>query len=140
MLVIFEEEAAKPDEIEIITVDRDTICSFISEIDPPNIDSWKMKNQKFIAVAQNPMPAAELECPKNKKISAVEFASLGDPSGPCGNFELGNCTVPMTKIVEEKCLGKERCRVPMDLKDLMKNGDACPGVTKNLAIQVKCSD
>lgn len=140
MLVIFEEAAAKPDGIEILTVNRDTICSFITEYHPPNIKSWQSKNQKLVPTVENAKAGAVLNCPGHKKITAVEFASFGNPTGPCGQFELGNCTVPATKqIVEEKCLGKESCFVPMDRAVFLKNGDACPGVIKALAIQVKCS-
>lgn len=140
MLVIFEEAGAKPDEIEILTVDRDTICSFITDYHPPNINSWQLKKHQFQAALSNAKSAAELKCPNRKKISVVEFASLGNPMGPCGEYEHGNCTIPVTKIVEERCLGKESCSIPMDKSILMKNnGDACPGIMKNLAIQVKCS-
>lgn len=37
----------------------------------------------------------------------------------------------------QHCLGKTSCSVPMH-PDVFKNNDACPGVEKKLAIEVRC--
>ncbi|XP_057456552.1 beta-galactosidase 13-like [Lotus japonicus] len=136
LLVVFEEEVASPEKIAILNVNRDTICSFITENHPPNVKSWSYKNNKFQSVVDNPAPEATLKCPNRKTIKAVEFASFGDPEGYCGEFTMGKCNAPDTqKIVEQTCLGKEGCSVPLDKAT---SHDACPDVTKALAIQVKC--
>ncbi|KAF7810783.1 beta-galactosidase 13-like [Senna tora] len=137
LIVVLEEEPASPDGIEIVTVDRDTICSFITENHSPNVRSFDSEKKQFPAGV---MRGALLNCPNYKKITAVEFASFGNPTGFCGDYQMGNCSVAATKqIVEQRCLGKGSCNVPMDPAIFLKNGDACPDVMKALAIQVKCS-
>ncbi|CAI8616832.1 unnamed protein product [Vicia faba] len=139
LLVILEEDIAHPENVEIVRVNRDTICSYITENHPPNIKSWSSKNQKLTPVSPNLTPAAVLKCPNQKAIKAVEFASFGDALGFCGEFIMGSCHAPSSKkIVEQYCLGKGSCAVPMD-KALFTNGkDECPNAIKTLAIQVKC--
>ncbi|KAJ7967162.1 Beta-galactosidase [Quillaja saponaria] len=134
-LVVFEEEKASPEKIEIVTVDRDTICSFITEYRQPG-----KENSHIRTVVDVLKPGASLNCPNHKKIVAVEFASFGDPFGPCGNYRLGTCNAPSAKqIVEQNCLGKTSCSVPIDRELFNKKGDACPDIMKTLAVQVKCS-
>lgn len=101
LLVIFEEEAVSPDKIAILTVNRDTICSLITENHPPNIKSFASKNQK-LEMGENLTPEAFITCPDQKKITAVEFASFGDPSGFCGNFTMGKCNAPSSKKIVEQ--------------------------------------
>lgn len=135
-----EEAPATPEEIEVLTVDRDTICSHITDNHPPSVKSWGNKNSQFPSIAEKAIPGAALKCPNQKRIVSVDFASFGNPRGFCGGYTVGNCSLRATKqIVEQQCLGKTSCSVPMDPKVLLKNGDACPGVRKTLAIQVKCS-
>ncbi|XP_062002238.1 beta-galactosidase 13-like [Rosa rugosa] len=139
-LVVLEEEPMKPDDIEILTVNRDTICSFITEYHPPNVKSWERKNSHFRPVLDVVRTSTELKCPNYKKIVAVEFASFGDPTGVCGSYVLGNCNSPVSKeIVEQHCLGKSSCVVPIDDKLFFKKNDACPDIKKTLAAQVKCA-
>ncbi|CAL0318934.1 unnamed protein product [Lupinus luteus] len=138
LLVVLEEEIANPGQIEILTVDRDVVCSFITEKHPPNVNSFASKDMKFHSVIETVKPAAILKCSNFKKVVAVEFASYGNPSGFCGSFALGNCTMAAAKnIVEQECLGKKSCMVSME--SFSKNGNVCPGLEKTLAIQVRCS-
>jgi len=141
LLVILEEEQATPEKVEILNVDRDTICSIIGENYPPNVNSWVSKRGKFHPIVSTLAPQASVKCPRSKKIVAVEFASFGNPTGSCGNFALGNCDAAATKkIVEQQCLGKGDCSVELNRAIFNQNGgDACPGLVKTLAIQVKCS-
>ncbi|KAJ1398976.1 Glycoside hydrolase, family 35 [Sesbania bispinosa] len=141
LLVILEEEKANPGQIEILNVDRDTVCSFVSENYPPNVNSWVAKGGQFLANGNTPKTEASVRCGFGKKIVAVEFASFGNPSGYCGKFVMGNCDAAATKkIVEQQCLGKDSCSVVLNRKVFNKSGgDACPGLMKTLAIQVKCS-
>ena len=138
---MLEEEKASPEQIEILIVDRDTVCSSIVEDYAPNVQSWAAKNGKLRNIADTLKPEASLKCPNRKKIVAVEFASFGNPSGYCGAFALGNCNAAATKkIAEQQCLGKESCKVAVDRALFAGNGtDFCPGLVKKLAIQVKCS-
>lgn len=102
MLVVFEEEIANPEKVEILTVNRDTICSFVTENHPPNVKSWAIKSEKFQAVVNDLVPSASLKCPHQRTIKAVEFASFGDPAGACGAFALGKCNAPAIKQIVEK--------------------------------------
>ncbi|KAG2397979.1 Beta-galactosidase 13 [Vigna angularis] len=102
LLVIFEEEPSDPSQIEIQTVDRDTICSIITENHPPNVNSWASKGGKFQTVVENPKPTATVTCPTYKTIKTVEFASFGDPTGVCGEFVMGKCDASATKQIIEQ--------------------------------------
>ncbi|KAF3434702.1 hypothetical protein FNV43_RR21787 [Rhamnella rubrinervis] len=140
LLIVLEEERGDPKDIEILTVNRDTICSYITEYYPPHVKSWAREESKIRPIVEMVEPAAHLKCPNHKKIVAVEFASFGDPIGTCGNFFLGKCDSPLSKqIVEQHCLGKTDCSVPMKREIFDKNKDGCPNIQKILAIQVKCS-
>jgi len=140
MLVILEEEKADPKDVEILTVNRDTICSYITDYAPPHVKSWAREESHIRAVVDVLEPTARLKCPNHKKVVAVDFASYGDPVGACGSFSVGSCHSPSTKaIIEQYCLGKQSCIVPMKKEIFEKNGDACPDSRKTLAIQVKCA-
>lgn len=142
LIVVFEEEPATSIEnIEIMTVNRDTICSYITELYPPSVKSWARKDSKINTVVDLVKPAAHLKCPNNKVVAAVEFASFGDePDGACGMFAPPKCTSLAAKeVVEKFCVGKSSCVVPLD-RGLFnkKDKDNCPDIKKALAIQVRC--
>lgn len=103
LLVILEEENVTPEKVEILLVNRDTICSFITQYHPPNVKSWERKDKQFRAVVDDVKTGAHLRCPHDKKITNIEFASFGDPSGVCGNFEHGKChsSSDTKKLVEQ---------------------------------------
>ncbi|XP_056698961.1 beta-galactosidase 13 isoform X2 [Spinacia oleracea] len=141
LLVIFDEAGGDIDTVQIETANRDVICSYISEDMPPSVTSWKRDAHDILAVVDDLKVKASLKCPKNKVISHVDFASFGNPYGVCGFFILGTCNSPNSqKIVEQKCLGKDSCTIPVD-KGLFDNGkDNCPKESaKVLAVQVRCS-
>jgi len=139
LLVVLEEEKGNPEDIEILLVNRNTICSVITEYHPPHVKSWQRKESKIRPVVDTVKPAAQLKCPNHQEIVAVEFASYGDPYGSCGSFFMGNCNAPITKeVVEQNCLGKTSCSVPIERELFIKDNDACPDIMKTLAIQVKC--
>lgn len=102
ILVVLEEEKANPKDIEILTVNRDTICSFITDSAPPHVKSWAREESKIKPIVDSLHAAARLKCSNHKKIVAVEFASFGDPVGACGNFVLGNCNSATTKSIVEQ--------------------------------------
>lgn len=102
LLVVLEEEKATPKGIKILTVNRDTICSYITDSSPPHVKSWAMEESHIRAVVDVLQPSAQLKCPNHKKIISVDFASYGDPVGACGNFALGTCDSPSTKGIVEQ--------------------------------------
>lgn len=100
-MVLLEEIGGNPDGIEILTANRDTVCSFITDNHPPNVNSWKRVDNKIQTVAGDAKPRAFLRCPANKRIVQVQFASYGNPSGACGRYSLGNCSSPFSqKLVQ----------------------------------------
>lgn len=105
LVVLLEEIGGNPDGIQIVTVNRDTICIIIDENDPPHASSWKRKDGTIRTVVDDAIPSAHLQCPDSKQIVQVEFASYGNPFGACGRFGLGNCSSPISqKIVQEVSL------------------------------------
>ncbi|KAM7264817.1 hypothetical protein ACFE04_002500 [Oxalis oulophora] len=138
LLVILEEIGGHIDGVKVLTVNRDTICSYITELHPPNVNTWKKKDSVLQTVVPGePKAHGNIVCPEDKKIVKVDFASFGTPLGYCGNFDLGNCSSPNSvKTVEEHCLGKNKCAVPFDKAAF--GGDPCPSSSKVLAIQVEC--
>ena len=101
LLIVLEEEEANPKEIEIRTVNRDTICSFITEYALPHVKSWAREESHIRAVVDL-QPAANLKCLNHKKIVAIEFASFSDPVGVCKNYFLRKCDSPATKQIVEQ--------------------------------------
>ncbi|KAL9417542.1 hypothetical protein AB3S75_040510 [Citrus x aurantiifolia] len=139
MVILEEEEEARPEEIKFVVVDRDTICSYISDIHPPPVQSWGSKNNVSEYTANNRKASAVLTCPDFKVITNVQFASYGDSIGICGGYQYGNCNAQATKeVVERFCLGKHTCQIPFEKELLIRNWDPCPNVKKSLAVQVKC--
>ncbi|XP_031250429.1 beta-galactosidase 13-like [Pistacia vera] len=131
LLVIFEEIEGYIDGVQILTVNRNTICSYITENYLDNVHT----------AADDAKRSATLSCPDSKRILNVEFASYGNPFGTCGNYFLGNCSSPVSKkFVEKQCLGKSRCDVPFDKKIFDRDGDLCPNIPKYLAIQAVCGE
>ncbi|CAN8229350.1 unnamed protein product [Cochlearia groenlandica] len=141
LLVIFEEEPnVKPELIDFVIVNRDTICSYVGENYTPSVRHWTRKQDQVQAITDNVSLTATLKCSGTKKIAAVEFASFGNPIGTCGNFTLGTCNAPVSKqVVEKHCLGKAECVIPVNKSTFEQDKkDACKDVVKMLAVQVKC--
>lgn len=102
LLVVLEEEPADPKDIEIVTVNRDTICSHIEPDYPAHVKYWDRKGGKITpAPGKSLQPSALLNCPNYKKIKAIEFASYGNAEGFCGAWTLGKCNAPESKKVVE---------------------------------------
>ncbi|TYH31708.1 hypothetical protein ES288_A01G194100v1 [Gossypium darwinii] len=140
LIVLLEEEGGNPKDVHIVTVNRDTICSAVSEIHPPSPRLFETKNGSLQAKVNDLKPRAELKCPGKKQIVAVEFASYGDPFGACGAYFIGNCTAPESKqVVEKYCLGKPSCQIPLDSIPFSNQNDACTHLRKTLAVQLKCA-
>ncbi|CAA7016575.1 unnamed protein product [Microthlaspi erraticum] len=140
-LVIFEEEPnVKPELIDFVIVNRDTVCSFVGENYTPSVRHWVRKQDQVQAITENVSLTATLKCSGTRKIAAVEFASFGNPIGVCGNFTRGTCHAPVSKqVVEKHCLGKAECVIPVNKSTFEQDKkDSCKNVVKTLAVQVKC--
>ncbi|KAL0422907.1 UNVERIFIED_CONTAM: Beta-galactosidase 13 [Sesamum latifolium] len=139
LMVVFEETGGDPRKIEILVVNRDTICSVVTEYHPPHVRSFDLKDNKLRS-NMNPIKGAHLACPDRKTIEKVEFVSFGEADGACGAFIAGKCDSKKAhKLVEKECLGKTECTIPFDRKVLQEPGnDPCPDIEKSLAVQVKC--
>ncbi|MCL7024181.1 hypothetical protein MKW94_007274 [Papaver nudicaule] len=139
LLVIFEEEGGDIDGVSIVLVKRDTICSFVSEYHPPTVKSWARKDAKITALKDDLKPKAHLKCPNYKTMASIDFASFGNPTGVCGMITPGNCTSASTqKVVEQYCLGKTECTIPIDRSLFDKDQGPCADIQKTLAIQATC--
>ncbi|XP_057783214.1 beta-galactosidase 13-like [Salvia miltiorrhiza] len=140
LLVVLEETGGDPRKIQVLTVNRNTICSVITEFHPPNVKSWERKDNKIREIF-DPVRAAHLTCPNAKKIAKVEFVSFGENEGACGAFVPGKCdSAKAHKVVEELCLGKHDCTIPFERQALLDGGkDSCPDVAKTLAVQLACT-
>ncbi|KAB2600429.1 hypothetical protein D8674_010700 [Pyrus ussuriensis x Pyrus communis] len=123
-----------------INPNQNLLVVVITEYHPPNVNSWARKDSIFQPVLDVIKTSTDIKCPKHKKVVAVEFASFSDPAGVCGSFVLGKCNSPVSKeIVEQHCMGKTSCSVPIDHKLFSSKNDGCPDIKKTLAIQVKCA-
>lgn len=102
---MLEEIGGNPEGVQILTANRDVICSFISESNPATVKSWKTNGGLIRTVADDVKPRAHLQCAEDKKIIEVEFASYGNPFGSCGSYSVGNCSAAKSqKVVEQVSL------------------------------------
>lgn len=79
-----------------------------------------------------------LRCPlATQKITAIQFASYGNPTGTCGNFKLGTCVGGSSMaVMEDKCRGKNSCNFMISNNVF---GDPCPRNGKHFYTQVICN-
>jgi hypothetical protein len=84
----------------------------------------------------------ELACPDPQStIDTVVFASIGNPTGGCGNFSNGSCAGDPAKAraaVEAACVGKHRCSLECDIQHFNGGTDPCYGVAKRVRVAVTC--
>lgn len=80
---------------------------------------------------------ATLSCEGAEKITRIDFASYGLPTGSCdAGLEMGTCHASASQgQVEQACLGKSSCTVSAS-NGLF--GDPCPGKYKRLAVLYTC--
>ncbi|XP_074580916.1 beta-galactosidase 11-like [Curcuma longa] len=135
LMVVFEESGGTPENIAIMIVKRDNICTFFSQYYP----GQPISNQTQVQSVQDSTQRAHLKCPGKKVIDEIPFASFGNPDGSCGSFIIGSCHAPRTKIaVEKACLGKNSCMLPITFEAYGADIN-CPETTGILAVQAKCS-
>ena len=84
-----------------------------------------------------------LSCPnRSGAIASVAFASVGTPSGTCGNLSAGTCSGDPAKAkayVAQQCVGKRSCTLDADIKTFNSGKDPCFGVPKRAVVSVTCS-
>ena len=77
-----------------------------------------------------------LTCPAGQKISAIDFASYGTPSGSCGSFSISSCNATVSTMdVGSACLGFNACSIAATNGTF---GDPCVGTFKRLFVQARC--
>ncbi|KAL8229591.1 hypothetical protein R6Q57_014491 [Mikania cordata] len=116
LLVLHEELGGDPSKISVLTRTGQEVCGHVLEDDST--------------------PEVRLMCDQSWKITSVRFASFGNPKGDCGTFTQGSCHTDVLSIVQQACIGKKSCSVPVATA---KFGNSCPGVIKSLAIEALCS-
>lgn len=99
ILVIFEETGGDPSQIRFSRRKVSGACGHLSE-DHPSFDveylqGSEIKNDENRATLR-------LKCPTNTHISAVKFASFGNPTGTCGSYVQGDCHDPNSAALVEK--------------------------------------
>uniref|UniRef100_K3Z3X6 Beta-galactosidase n=1 Tax=Setaria italica TaxID=4555 RepID=K3Z3X6_SETIT len=125
ILVLFEEMGGDPQQITVNTVSVTRVCSNVNELSAPSLQS------------QDNEPAVNLWCQEGKQISAIEFASYGNPVGDCTNYGSGSCHAGSSdSVVKQACLGKSGCSIPVTTDKF--GGDPCPGIQKSLVVVASC--
>ncbi|XP_031374014.1 beta-galactosidase-like [Punica granatum] len=79
----------------------------------------------------------ELSCLSGHTMSEIRFASYGNPQGSCRNFSSRTCESATSKsVVQEACLGKQWCSVPVSDANLGSSG--CTFTVPWLAVEAVC--
>lgn len=89
--MIFEEKGGDPTRIRFSRRNISSICGLVAADEDGNESS-------------NSNATIHLQCPKNRSISTVKFASFGTPTGKCGSFSMGDCHDPNSTPVVEKVI------------------------------------
>ncbi|KAF6996019.1 hypothetical protein CFC21_012421 [Triticum aestivum] len=125
LLVLVEEIGGNPLEITVNTVSITTVCGSVNELSSPALHT------------QGKDPEVRLRCQRGKHISAIEFASYGNPAGDCTTFSTGSCHAALSEsVVKQACIGKRGCSIPVSPARF--GGDPCPGIQKSLLVVANC--
>ncbi|KAH0917998.1 hypothetical protein HID58_025658, partial [Brassica napus] len=113
-LVLFEEMGGNPSLVSFQTTRVGSVCANVYE--------------KTII---------ELSC-NRKPISAIKFASFGNPDGNCGSFEKGTCesSKNTADILTQECVGKEKCSIDVSTEKF--GAPDCSGAPRRLAVEAIC--
>ncbi|WZY97136.1 hypothetical protein YC2023_069465 [Brassica napus] len=113
-LVLFEEMGGNPSLVNLQTTRVGSVCANVYE-----------KN------------VIELSCDR-KPISAIKFASFGNPNGNCGSFEKGTCEEinNAVDILTQECVGKEKCSIDVSTEKF--GAPDCGGAARRLAVEAIC--
>lgn len=135
VLVIFEETGGDPTQIKFSKRKASGVCSLVSEDHPSiSVDSWTTSMKD----ADDKKATAKLSCPSNTLISAIKFASFGNPSGACGSYTQGDCHDPNSaSAVQKICLNRNDCSIELSKENF--DLESCPGTIRRLAVEAVCS-
>ncbi|MCD9641017.1 Beta-galactosidase 10 [Datura stramonium] len=135
VLVILEETGGDPSQVRFSIRKISGACGHLSE-DHPSFDVEYLQGSE---IENNKNRATlRLKCPTNTNISAVKFASFGNPTGTCGSYMQGDCHDPNSaSLVEKVCLNQNECALEMSSRNF--NMQLCPSTVKKLAVEVNCS-
>ncbi|CAN7105911.1 unnamed protein product [Brassica rapa subsp. narinosa] len=113
-LILFEEMGGNPSLVNFQTTIVGSVCANVYE-----------KN------------VIELSCDR-KTISAIKFASFGNPDGNCGSFVKGTCegSKNAVDILTKECVGKEKCSIDVTAEKF--GVPDCSGAARRLAIEAIC--
>ncbi|KAG8636041.1 hypothetical protein MANES_16G092900v8 [Manihot esculenta] len=112
-LVLFEEFGGNPSQVGIQTVTVGTACG--NAYDGNSL---------------------ELSCQGGQKISAIQFASFGNPTGSCGSYQKGPCdSADSLSAAQKACVGKMSCSLNVSQGSF---GSSSCGSTNRLAVQATC--
>ena len=79
-----------------------------------------------------------LSCPANTALTAITFASYGNPAGWCGAPERGSCDATASvAVVTAACLNQPTCTVPAANDAFLQ--DPCSDKPKSLIVTAVCS-
>ncbi|KAM0860764.1 hypothetical protein ACQ4PT_046326 [Festuca glaucescens] len=124
-LVLVEEMGGDPLQITVNTVSITTVCGNVNELSAPGLHT------------QGRHPEVRLRCQRGKHISAIEFASYGNPAGDCTTFSIGSCHAESSEsVIKQACIGKRVCSMPVSPAKF--GGDPCPGIQKSLLVVTNC--
>lgn len=114
-LVLFEEFGGNPSSVNFRTIAIGSACISAEE------------NRKI-----------ELSC-QGRPISAVKFASFGNPQGSCGSFVKGFCegSKDALSVVEKACVGQESCTIDVS-EDTFGSTTCGDDVIKTLSVEAIC--
>ncbi|KAF8052291.1 hypothetical protein N665_1575s0002 [Sinapis alba] len=113
-IVLFEEMGGNPSLVNFKTTKVGSVCANVYE-----------KNN------------IQLSCDR-KPISAIKFASFGNPQGNCGSFEKGSCEASnnAVDILTQLCVGKEICSIDVSTEKF--GAPDCRGSARKLAVEAIC--
>ncbi|KAL5229553.1 hypothetical protein ABZP36_028329 [Zizania latifolia] len=93
LLVLVEEMGGNPLQITVNTMSITRVCGNANEFSVPSLQSSRKD------------PQVRLWCQGGKRISAIEFASYGNPMGDCRSFGIGSCHAESSETVIKKVGG-----------------------------------
>lgn len=137
LLVIFEELGGDPTTISLVSRSIKKVCSKAHE-DQPMLENWSSSSKSSNGSKLFHEAKVHLQCAQGQSISAIKFASFGNPSGHCGSFVKGTCHATNSQaIIEKNCMEKEHCLVPVSISYFKE--DPCPNFVKRLSVEAVCS-
>lgn len=140
LLVIFEETGGDPLKISLKLHSTRTVCAQVPETHYPPLSTWSNPDSATGGriSAKGIAPQVHLRCDDGQVISAITFASYGNPRGSCGNFSKGTCDAPSSlSVVSKACQGRNRCDI--NVSSATFSHDPCQGTSKTLVVQAECT-